>query len=655
MRYNIILIPLALLLTSTVSLGKTIYVDDDATGANDGSSWQNAYIHLQDALADANSAEKPVEIRVTQGIYKPDMGAGIIPGDRMASFELIEGVAFLSSYGGIFEIDPNERDYEKYETILSGDLDGNDIYTNDPNKLNNEPTREDNSNYVITAHSPDSASVLDGFTVTGGNGKIPSSGGRGGGGRSGGGIKMVYGKLRISNCTITKNVGSKGGGIYIDEGKLILINCIFRDNIADSGGGFYNGSNLLKLVECTFENNYAQNYGGGMYESGFELFLDKCYFIGNSAMDGGGMYTRRISDKKSFKNSVFGGNSAEKNGGAIFIEQNQNAMEITHSTFAQNSALHGKAIFSSGYIKIRNSILYNGGQDEIWNNNLSTIEFSYSDIQNGQSAIYDPNGALVWGEGNIDIDPLFADPNNGDYHLKSQAGRYDSNSEVWIIDDVTSPCIDAGDPMSPIGLEPFPNGGRINMGAYGGTAEASKTYFGEPVCETIIAGDINGDCRVDFIDIEILLRHWLEEGRSVSLKVIDGIEFHVQTDKTFYQLSENVQMEFTVTNQTDETILIGCSQDPELNLMVDKDGINIWRFRHLFRFFSAGIELTAGESKGISHSWDMKNDDGYPVKSGTYQIVGIIYNGPWNYAREPGNYYPTEVRIPITISGANEP
>jgi len=78
-------------------------------------------------------------------------------------------------------------------------------------------------------------------------------------------------------------------------------------------------------------------------------------------------------------------------------------------------------------------------------------------------------------------------------------------------DKVTSPCIDAGDPMSPIGLEPFPNGGMINMGAYGGTAEASKSYFGGPLCETIVAGDVNGDCKVNYIDFGIMAMHWLEE------------------------------------------------------------------------------------------------------------------------------------------------
>jgi hypothetical protein len=100
---------------------------------------------------------------------------------------------------------------------------------------------------------------------------------------------------------------------------------------------------------------------------------------------------------------------------------------------------------------------------------------------------------------------------DGDYHLKSQAGRWDSNSQTWVKDNVTSPCIDAGDPAAPIGDEPFPNGGIINIGAYGGTAEASKSYFGEAVCETIIAGDINGDCKVDFADFRIMALHWLQD------------------------------------------------------------------------------------------------------------------------------------------------
>jgi len=110
-------------------------------------------------------------------------------------------------------------------------------------------------------------------------------------------------------------------------------------------------------------------------------------------------------------------------------------------------------------------------------------------------------------------DPLFVDPNGDDYHLKSQGGRWDRNHRNWVIEDVTSPCVDAGDPSSWIGDEPFPNGGRINMGAYGGTAEASKSYFGQLACNAVVPGDINGDCRVDMRDLALMAVHWLEANR----------------------------------------------------------------------------------------------------------------------------------------------
>jgi hypothetical protein len=180
-----------------------------------------------------------------------------------------------------------------------------------------------------------------------------------------------------------------------------------------------------------------------------------------------------------------------------------------------------------GGVSIVNSIITNSN-NEITTNNVK-ISLDYSLLSGGPSSIVDPNNNVTWGVGNMSLDPCFAEPGHwdingtpddpnddffvaGDNHLKSRAGRWDPITQSWVKDDVTSPCIDAGDPASPIGLEPFPNGGRINMGAYGGTVEASKSYFGIAPCETIVAGDINGDCKVDFIDLVILARHWLEEG-----------------------------------------------------------------------------------------------------------------------------------------------
>jgi len=115
------------------------------------------------------------------------------------------------------------------------------------------------------------------------------------------------------------------------------------------------------------------------------------------------------------------------------------------------------------------------------------------------------------GAGNINAIPAFVDPDNGDYHLKSQAGHWDSMTGVWMADPATSACIDAGSQADPVGYEPFPNGGIVNMGFYAGTVQASRSYFNAPVCETIVAGDINGDCLVDFKDFALMASHWGED------------------------------------------------------------------------------------------------------------------------------------------------
>ncbi|MBN2591545.1 MAG: hypothetical protein JXA96_16890 [Sedimentisphaerales bacterium] len=644
---SVMKVALILIVCNCTLANKIIYVDDDAFGANDGSSWENAYIYLQDALADANSYEKtvlslsngPVEIRVAQGTYKPDQGAGQTAGDREAIFIFISGLTLTGGYAGVFETDPNERDYKKYETILSGDLAGNDIEVNDPNDLKDEPTREDNSYCVVTTYRTDSASVLDGFTITAGIGYIYRNSRN-----FGGGIHMDHGKLQIRNCSFINNFGNQGGGICKDSGQLTLINCFFKANAAKySGGGIFNSNNEIKLVNCIFENNQVSYQGGGICSRYSKINLENCIFKDNLASYGGAMFLDNSFKDSSFNNSIFIGNLATNDGGAVYLYPYDYLIEITNFTFAGNSALYGKAIFSYCDLKISNSILYNGGQYEIFSY-ATNIEVYNSNIQNDQAAIYyHPRAKLVWGDGNIDTDPLFADPNNGDYHLKSQAGRFDLNTQSWIIDSNTSPCIDAGDPNSSIGLEPFPNGGYINMGAYGGTSEASKSYFGKPVCETIVAGDINGDCKVDELDVNIMMIHWLEDNNPVSVKVIDGVEFRVQTDKTFYKTGENVQMEFTITNLTNEDIYIECYQIPELNLLVQKDGQQIWELLHKVMANIPVVGLPAGESKNLSHSWDMKDDDGYIVGTGTYHIVGIIYNDLL-----------TEVRIPITIL-ATEP
>lgn len=139
-----------------------------------------------------------------------------------------------------------------------------------------------------------------------------------------------------------------------------------------------------------------------------------------------------------------------------------NYATITNCTIAGNT----QQGILDGVQTITNSIIYSNGAD--YNNiqiDSDSATVTFSDIQGGFP-----------GEGNIDTDPLFADADNGDYHLKSQAGRWDTESQTWVMDELTSPCIDAGDPASDWTAELWPHGERINMGAFGGTPQASMSF-----------------------------------------------------------------------------------------------------------------------------------------------------------------------------------
>ena len=155
-----------------IAAGDVIYVDDDANVGGDGQTWETAYKYLQDALDDALTDD---QIWVAEGTYKPDDDDANHPdgtGDREATFQLINGVGIYGGFAGSEDpctFDLGELDFVTNETILSGDLDGNDVDVNDPCDLQTEPTRGENSYHVVTGSYTDANTVLDGFTITGGN------------------------------------------------------------------------------------------------------------------------------------------------------------------------------------------------------------------------------------------------------------------------------------------------------------------------------------------------------------------------------------------------------------------------------------------------------------------------------------------------------
>lgn len=148
-------------------------------------------------------------------------------------------------------------------------------------------------------------------------------------------------------------------------------------------------------------------------------------------------------------------------------------------------------------------------------NSTSLLQSGSGDCQNSFNSFWETifGAGVTPGLGDIYVDPLFADYASGDYHLKSETGRCLPAGETWVVDEVTSRCIDGGDPDDFIGIEPNSNGGIINIGCYGGTAEASKSTSGiiESICPIPPMADINNDCIVNLGDFAIMVSEWLTD------------------------------------------------------------------------------------------------------------------------------------------------
>jgi predicted outer membrane repeat protein/parallel beta-helix repeat protein len=441
---------------------RTLYVDADATGTNDGSSWDNAFNYLQDALAAVVSVD---EIRVAQGIYKPavyvppppppppplwfgssNVEESIEPAiDRTATFQLINGVVIKGGYAGFGEPDPNARDIQLYETILSGDIVGDD----EPDFVN----YEENSYHVVTGSGCDETAILDGFTITAGNadGSHPNN--------YGAGMYNYKGSPMLTNCIFSRNSATWGGGMQNSNSSPTLNNCTFSNNSAvNRGGGIFNLDNSSPtLINCTFFGNSA-DLGGGMQNWDSSPILTNSIFSGNLADDrGGGM--ENIRSNLTLTNCTFTGNSVRGYGCGVFNLHSSST--FTNCTFSRNTARRSGGIYNydSGST-LTNCILWeNAGNIDALQITLegdSTMSVKYCDIHYGQETIYVMDSTLEWGEGNISTNPLFANLVGGDYHLLP-----------------VSPCINTGDPdyiaepnETDLDGKPRIIAGRIDMGAY---------------------------------------------------------------------------------------------------------------------------------------------------------------------------------------------
>jgi hypothetical protein len=383
------------------------HVDADAPGSvHDGRSWATAMLTLQDALAAAGSGD---EIVVAEGTYKPDQGGTATLGSREASFLLKPGLAVRGGFAGYGQPNPDERNVTRHETILSGDLRGDDRWT----ILN----LSDNSYHVVVGPADGLPAVLDGFTVTAGN--------------ADGAYPNHY-----------------GGGLYNPDGKVQAVNCTFRGNTGVWGGAVMNFGPSLTLVNSQLAGNRALMLGGGLYNYEGTATLINGRVVGNTA------------------------DYAETAGGAAIYNLN-GAVTILDSTIADNRAQNGRAIASFCWssptgvkVKVVNSILFNGGT-ELWSNVREAVDVTYSDVQGGWTGTGNINADPQFNRsGTRSIEGEWID---GDYRLQATSPAIDVGSSTALPADSLD--LDADGNITE--LLPFDldneariEGAKVDMGAY---------------------------------------------------------------------------------------------------------------------------------------------------------------------------------------------
>lgn len=356
---------LAFFLTLQAS-AQTIFVKSTASGANNGSSWANAFTSLDDALSAAGTAG--AQIWIAAGTYKPN--ASVTPNN---SFALISGVELYGGFAGT-ETLLSQRNYTTNVTTLSGDINGDDIA--DSLNLN----KSDNANHVIRVSNgiPSLRAVVDGFIIRNGNTKVADADPNLS--KQGGGI-LATAKLTVRNCHFIENAGRLGAaiaansvtsaglivdncifekgfttnqcaGIYLTTSNGGLINrCIFRNNTVNRGCISPNFCKNFVVDSCLFENNRNQaagQFGVGMFTWQSSFTVSNCMFKNNTGDIATGMYNDGRDGGDSFvvDHCTFENNTAMGTGASMYNWQAN--FTVKNCIFRNNNANNAAGMYNDG-------------------------------------------------------------------------------------------------------------------------------------------------------------------------------------------------------------------------------------------------------------------------------------------------------------------
>ena len=395
-KLSLFSMPLALMVAWTPAAdAATLYVDAAlTTGADDGSSWNDAFqgpLGVQNALAAASSGD---QIFVAQGTYLPTL-----TGSRTVSFALISGVELLGGFTGA-EVVPEDRPpFGDAPTILSGDLAGDGSAVGSFN---------DNSFHVVTTTGTNATAVLEGFVVTGG-----AANGSGNNNRGGGILCVGAVSPTIRHCQFIENRSTFGGA-----------------------AGYVNNGGAPTFTDCSFEDGVGGSFGGAFdIASGGAVLFERCLFRGNMAARGGALEIFATTGP-IVSNCVFIDNTAtgSSGGGGLWLGNGGNtrlrSCTIVGNT-ATNNAAGGVRVQGAGLVTVRNSIVWgNVGQP-------GTAEQD-AQLTAGTNTAYSLiAGGVFAGPGNVTGDPLFKDLAGGDLTPTAGSPAVDSGANTASIPGVT--------------------------------------------------------------------------------------------------------------------------------------------------------------------------------------------------------------------------
>ena len=313
-----------------------LYAAPTPSGSGNCSSWPDA-CSLQTALTNAVGTD---QIWVQMGVYKPTTTT-----DRTLSFVLKDGVALYGGFNGT-ETALEQRNWETNITVLSGDIDNNDVTNANGVVTNPANIMGSNAYHVVSSTGVLSNAILDGFTITGGQANdsaFPND--------SGGGMFNSNSSPMLMNLTLRGNTAhgvssyAGGGGMYNTNSHPTLINTIFQNNsvsealsaVYSGGGGMYNTNSNPTLLSVTFSNNTANGSsidGGGVFNEHSNPMLMDVTFSGNSAGGrGGGMHNTNSSP--ALNGGTFSNNVSDDGGGMHNIFSSPT---LTNVTFTSNIA-----------------------------------------------------------------------------------------------------------------------------------------------------------------------------------------------------------------------------------------------------------------------------------------------------------------------------